>query len=263
MSSRIVLGMSLIGFTLFAVFATASIAGPGNQSGRPFAFVPLSLSWTTEPWTGDDRPYQAIRAEIDSLAAGNKLTDTLIEQYRREAPPKCTDPQALFRLAYACYRMQKAHPQIYSPYSIRGDAFYFAPSPHTYNYDRLRFLASAVSPGGPNLVALGRRLLQHNPNDRDVRYWLVGCYRPGLSAEEEKEALVQAQDYLHRYPGTPAAYADLASVYFSAWIARRNPADGQKAIAAYQEYLRLGPPSPEWRAQVQKIIHVIEETPMS
>lgn len=88
MLPRTVLGMSLIGFTVLAMFATASIASPGDQSGRPLAFIPLSLSWTTEPWTGDDRPYQAIRAEIDSLAAGNKLTHALIEQYYKEAAPK-------------------------------------------------------------------------------------------------------------------------------------------------------------------------------
>lgn len=251
--------MSLIGLSVLAVFATASMARPGDRSGKPLVVIPLSLSWTTEPWMSDDRPYQAIRADIDSLVAKNKLTSALLEQYRREAAPKYTDPQALFRYAYAGYQMQRTHPVIYSPYY--GDIFYHAPSPHTYNYTRLRFLSSARFHEEPQLVALGKRLLQRNPNDREVRYWLVQCYRPGLSEDEKKEALAQAQDYLHRYPGTPAAYSALASVYFSAWMIKRNRDDGQKAIAAFQEYLRLGAPSPEWRAQIQGTIHLIEETP--
>ena len=262
MSQRTLLGISLISLSILAVLATTALAEPGNRAGKPLVVRPLSLAWTTEKWTGDDRPYQAIRADIDSLAAAHKITAALLEQYKQKAAPQYANPQAVFRWAYAGYQMQKAHPLIYTPYSVGGDYFYLVPSPHTYNYARLRFLSSAADPGGPELAALGKRLLQRDPNDRDVRYCLVRCYRPGLSEKEKQEALTMAQDYMRRYPGTPAAYSTLADVYFSAWLVKRNPADGQKAVAAFQEYLRLGPPTAEWRAQIQNTIRVIQENPL-
>ena len=242
---------------LFAVsiFCTPSLAEPSNHL-RPQDSA-SRWQWMEEKWNGDEAAYQKLRAVIEKNKREGKLTSDVIERYRLLHEKKQTDPSALYQWSYASFEATQTNPPIFQAQLVSPTTFEEAPSPHTYEYDRLRFLVWAHYSPHARFQSIGERLLRHTPNDNDVRYYLIQCYEPEHSEQEKQKALTLAQNLIHSAPYRPGAYSALAGIYFRLWMVNHQTKDGNKAVSAYQEYLYIAPKNYAWRRQAASIIGYI------
>lgn len=169
--------------TILAVGSLLVLATAGLSTPPPFGTYPYhrlltqseSWKWAAEAWTGDDAPYRAARAAIDQ-AANSK--DTLAAAFAHNKAAALKDPNnplAVFRWGYAAYLFTKKQTRLEGFKTLEGlhDAFEDAPSPHAYDYDRLRFLVEEWYTSNREATALGQRLLTVNKDDYDVEYRLA------------------------------------------------------------------------------------------
>ncbi len=237
-----------IGFCSVRSTQTSKTNAQGANLTSPWA-------WTTEEWKGDDRPYARIRTDVDNTVAQGQLTEAVIERYWTEREKNRQDPERLFRWVYAVYKAEQTHPPIhFKQFPGPGAFMYDFSSPPSYEFTRIRFLIDAQYGGEPELVAVGKRLLRRNPKDYDVQYYLVEAFKPWKSEAEKQEALSYAQDLIRKNPNKPSAYGALGDVYHACWVVKRQPTDAEKAITAYEQYLRLAPLNYESRPATEKII---------
>lgn len=230
--------------------AIFQIASPRHQS--------VSASWTTEKWTGNEKPYVAARESIDADFSHGKVTVDYLSGLEAAVNRSEHDPLRLFRWAYARYKAQSLHPTLpFTPVPGWG-AFDEISSPHTYQYARTRFLAEIMLGNRPDLMSLGKRLLAHNPNDFDVEYGLMACFHQNLSDNEKQAALTYADQLIQKYPTKPSVYAVKGGVYLSYWIDHRNKQDAVDAIKWYQRYLKLAPADYEWRKHAESTIALLQ-----
>lgn len=230
----------------------------GQHQRLCFSSAQPQFLWLAEHWTSDDKPYQNIQHEIDKVAQQGQLTVNQIEHYRTQRQSDPQNPRTLFRWVYATYQAQQMHPPVRLTQVPEPGAFQYVVSPQCYQYTRLRFLTNAEYAPEPQLVTVAKRLLQHEPDDYDVQYYLVKCYKPWMSDKQKHDALMYAQDLIQKMPNKPSARAALGDIYHACWVVKRDVEDGQKAVAAYQEYLKLAPENYAGRAQVQKLIRRIQ-----
>ena len=237
--------------------------------------VAQSWDWTTQEWTGNDKPYQRIRAEIDQSLAIGKDSQKLIEQQKEIAQKYPNNPQAQFAWGYATYTSLPQWTSSYEEWAHNPitDAIASLPATNCYNYARLRFLLpldyfntnEAQIVANAHLVdALGQRLLQHNPNDLDVKYKLIdvdvsilGRSPTDLAVKNRallySQEMIQAKPQLSRYRTLPA------SIYVTCWAHTNNPADARAGIASYEDYLRIAPPDEEFRPDAQRLIKMLQD----
>lgn len=78
----------------------------GMQASR--ARLKAHYAKLNAPWTGDDRPYQGIRDQIDGALATGRKPAAILAQYESAANAKPSDPQALFGWGYAAYKAATA-----------------------------------------------------------------------------------------------------------------------------------------------------------
>jgi hypothetical protein len=223
-----------------------------------------SWKWTKEAWTGDDKPFIAIRNDIDTAvvhAPTGKLS-ALVHKYEAVALKKPADAKAQFAWGYAAVRARKAgydfsDRQWGVPLNI---SFNLAevPSPRSYQYNRLRFLVALWWREFPQLKGLGFRLLRRNAQDYDVKYYLTRILSSGNDSEQQK-AIGYAQDLVRMQPKRPSAYEALGSACWLAFRGTDNRAIADKSIAAYRKYLQLIPANDKSRPQVESLIKVIQE----
>ena len=212
--------------------------------------------WLTENLSENDHPFDSLRGQIDKDFQNKKLSVADLNSYQVTAEKDPKNAQAVFKWAYASYVAQK-------DFSIKENAvassgiFAYASSPKAYDYTRIRFLIAARDKPSPQLVDLGKRLLQRNNRDYDVQYSLIQCMALSPSELEAQQAILLAKNLVHTYPAKPSAYACLGSIYFNVWYTHQKPIDGDEAVAAYQRYLRLASPDDPWRLQAQTLIHYI------
>ena len=217
----------------------------------PYWQVGVSSEWANEAWTGDDTPYQSIELEVDkSLITSWSISD-LLQQASTQAQQKPVASKALFRWAYLARQVVRAQPKTYFSYpAIQMISVVLAHgnSPKTYSYARLRFL---VSDQNPAFTELGERLLQRDPNDNSVKYYLSIDYSALFSKRSQRSrnhevdsqlkqrALTLAEQVIAASPADPDYRAALAAVYVASWDDKKNSQDAANGIAAYQKYLKL------------------------
>jgi hypothetical protein len=215
-------------------------------------------SWVTEKWNGNEKPYAAARESVDNDFSSGRITVSYLSDLKATWSQDERDPLKLFRWAYARYKAQGVHPAIPpTPIPAEGD-FNEVPSPHTYEYARVRFLSEISLRRRRELMGVGKRLLARNPNDFDVEFALSRCFGESLSAEEKQSALTYSDHLISKYPDKPSVYTVKADVYFGYWIDHRNKQDARDAIYWYQQYLQRAPANYEWRAQAQKNITLLQ-----
>ncbi len=214
-------------------------------------------NWIDDRWVGDDTLYRTFRDKTDQQAARRKITAAAIEQYFHASASHPQNSQSLFRWAYAAYASKQEHLAPHVPYPYAW-IFNCVPSPHTYNYDRIRFLISAGEQADPHMKDMARRLFKRDPKDYDVEYQLVGCLEPTRSHQERKEAFTYAEDLTHRYPTRANVYSLLGGVYLKLFVAYSDKEDAEKATNAYNRYLQLAPPNAVWRETAERTIQVLQ-----
>lgn len=214
-------------------------------------------SWLQENLSGNDVPFKSIRTEINEGLQTKQLTLADIKKYQVVAENNPQNAESIFRFAYANYMAQKV-PSIHVDYVVSSGLFAYAVSPNTYNYTRLRFLIAANANPSLQFRSLGEKLLRKNHKDYDVQYILIRCLEQSKSKVDIDRALLLAKNLIHTYPDKSSAYSGLGGIYFTSWYTSRNPSDGAKAIAAYQQYLRIASNDDAWRPQAHIMINYIK-----
>lgn len=233
--------------------------------------VGVSSEWASEPWTGDDRPYQGIERDADKALASSWSVGNLLEQTSLLAKQKPNDPQAQFRWSYIAWQVVQAQPKSYdwsSATQAISVVLAHGISPKTYSYARLRFLLTRQD---PDMTGLGERLLQRNPNDVPVKYHLSDSYSALFSERSQRShnhqvdpqlkqrALTLAEQVIAADPSNPSYRSALAAVYVASWADNNNPEDASNAIAAYKQYLKLAPDDDNNRPHRLAIVNGLQE----
>lgn len=217
-----------------------------NQMAATEAGPPPDLNWIMDRWTGSDKPFMTVKGAVDNVAQQGRLSRPVLETYRSQARNHPRDPVAQFRLGYACYVAWNGgislgtEADYLDPLLDVARGLQQAPPPHSYEYTRLLFIISAMrSPS--HLSPIGRRLLQHTPEDYDVEFYFYESLLSAATPAEREQALTGAQKLIKQYPerrGGP--YAALAEVYTVQWK-RGDVQSGPLAVAAYRKYLSMPP----------------------
>lgn len=200
------------------------------------------------PWADDDRPYQNIRSSIEKALAQGQSTAALLQQYETPARRQPHDAKALFGWGYAAYwaatapstiSESQAHQELGDVYLAIGRI----QVPHTFNYARLRFLNIACIVPDQELTPIGKRMLQHDPNDYDVKYYLASVLSVSRVPTDRQQSVAYAQDLIRQHPSMPSVYSLLGSIYYEAWHRDKRKEDAEQSVAAYRHYLQLAPPT--------------------
>ena len=217
--------------------------------------------WAAEAWTGNNTPYQKARTQIDyALSESPQSGKILLAKYTAAAKANPASPLALFRWAYASLKLDpQPHYLGEDGLDAVRDAFAKPPSPHTYDYTRLRFLLFEHSMPIPELIPLGRRLLKQQPIDYPVHYYYIASLRVGPTIKDSQLALLEVDKLLQQQPNTISLYALKGSIYLGRWAGEKSnhlpkKADGESCIAAYQEYLDRSPTNDPFRKSAQDVI---------
>ncbi len=219
-------------------------------------------AWAAQPWTGDDKPYQQIRKNIYNEIASGQNAEELLARYKAQAEAKPADPQAQFAWAYAALRLSAFPGRQDTKVDLTGlpDALAGAPYPRTYDYARIRFLAQASLRPMGQLEELGKRLAQRDPADVPVKFRLIQVLRQIPSPPENAQAVRLAEEFVKSDPQQLIYRATLANVYEDAFVDfGSKKSSGDKAIAAYQEYLRLASPDDPNREGVERTIKGLQD----
>lgn len=236
-----------------------------NTSERP----KITLAWANDNWNGDDKPYQRIKRDVDLALESGPPADYLLRQSQSLAQNKPKDPQAQFQWSYTAWKVVKLQRHFYNwydAYQIISSVLARTASPNTYDYVRLRYL---VAHHDPMLVALGERLLKHDPKDAFVKYRLCDDYDELLGLryqqthqvdlETKKRALFLVQQLIQDNPGTAKYYAVRGGIYTSCWVLNKNIEDATKGLASYQEFMKLAPLDDDGRRHIQDLIDMLQE----
>jgi len=242
MNKRILLCFVESILVLVSCVAHGRTATPPHSPWTPQA-------WLTRPWTGDDKPYRAIREHIEAAVAHGEAPKAIAQRYQVPAQRNRLDAQAQFAWAYSAHKVFLANPAVFADASAL-DALSTTGVEDVYEYTRLRFmLTQEINPNTNNLYLknLGERLLKRDPDDKRVRQDLVYALctdKRGLS-----DALRIAQEGVRRHPEDAKLHATVASAYQSIfdWSRARDSVARDNAVAEYKKYLQLAPQSDYFR----------------
>lgn len=242
---------------LFPIFSFASAKPyPSNDPVAQAARAELAarFAWADESWSGDDGPYRRIRDEIDCLVTTGQKPEALALTYGVQARTRRSDPEAVFRWAYAAYVAASVpHLSVAEKYQRLGlsvSTMARPASPHSYQYDRIRYLLEVfISPVGDyHLIQMGERLLQREPNNREFFYDYVKNLSDGGDAWDRpysrvhadlQKALSLAKTDLQAHPNDARLYRLIGDVYYAQWRHDNAQANAQSATQAYRRYLQL------------------------
>lgn len=223
-------------------------------------------AWLNAPWSDDDAPYSAIRQSIDQALATGQDAHAVYQRYKTQALQAPTDPKAVFGLTYAAYRA-KTTPSSSSKTDVDDDlgnlylliANKKASLPHTYNYARLAFVSNAEGNADPKMKEIGLRLLQRDPNDHDVEYYVATVLNSSKDPIDRQRAVAYEEDLSRRTPHDPRLYRLLGMIHYNTAYLHHSQIEADQSIMAYQQYLGAAPPDRETEGQIRATIKFIQQ----
>ncbi len=250
--------------SLLALTATLTTLAHAQSAITHYAVPAIAPdSWMIEAWTGDNRPYHQIRAEADKVNNNPQSLDSTAKRLESDIERNPSDPKREYHWAYVTYKLAIAsNPRDENKLVLSRDALHRANPPHSYDYTRLRFLIEATLFVGPqfnNFIAVGKRLMQRDPNDAEVKYQMVRILGDSPRAADQNTAVAYAESMVRQHPERGNYHANLAGAFLSRWLLSRNHSDAEKAMAEYQQYLKIAPPDASFRSQAERMIKSIRE----
>lgn len=241
-----------------------------DMAHRPSVLYPKNWlhhwEWTREQWTGNDEPYRRVRQEIDSAIKKGENPDAVLLRYQEQALKRLSNTKAVFGWGYAAYRANALAHDGKSRIGYSLDALAQPPSPHSYEYDRLRFWMESQDAAWYQLNGLGQRLLKREPNSYTIRYYVIlnltdsrdYVDRPlSRVIADMQKAIPLAQTLVAAHPKEPSAYSLLAQASYSLWRLTNNQSDGDRATSAWQQYLKMVPANDPGRSFILFSLEVI------
>jgi hypothetical protein len=229
-----------------------SVDLPANAKPPPGWF-----SWTKKPWTGDNTPYHAARVQIEHALNTPGELGKLEAQYERAWRAKPSDPLAFYCWGYSKYLQvlgNQSGAPLHAELAPVEEAFEKVPSPHTRDFDRLRYLVEEYFVPHAEATPIAQRLLKEDPNDYTVGYALASAYLDVYYPARIKEALAICEHLKQIKPKEASTYATIGFAYVL-WYARdQNPANARAIVANYKKYLELAPPNAAFRKRAEQII---------
>lgn len=224
--------------------------------------------WAALPWTGDDKPYQKIRGDIDKAPIKGRNPSALISAYKDREEYDSQNSLAVFGWGMARWRAA-TWPGDYQEDDNNlidlPDVLAEAPFPRTYNYARLRFLVQSQVRAMPQLRELGERLVKYDPSDVDAKYQLIRVLRQTQSFQttplpENVEALKLAQELMTQSPKELRYRQVFANIQGDAYMQSGFKKEyGDRALAAYEDYLQMAPPDDPERDGIKRAIVSINQ----
>jgi hypothetical protein len=104
-----------------------------------------------------------------------------------------------------------------------------------------------------HLKSFGQRLLRRNPNDYDVKFWMIRALNPHTSEEDRTLIVRYAQELVKAKPDRPGSYSSLGFAYKELFFADKSLSAGDKALKAYRQYYAMIPAT----ATTQKNQHYV------
>ena len=216
-----------------------------------------SQAWNAEPWTKSDAPYLKVRDAIDTATGKGTSMEALAKKYKALTLKNPRDRTSIFGWGYAAIAGRKtgvlSDPQEAKQISLLSLK---AIPPDSYQYARLQFIVASKWARWIQLKPLASRLMKRNPDDYFVKYYWITLMSFG-SNQEKQIALRNAQALVKKYPQRASVCGLLADVYKEMFFDNRDVAAGDKAVAEYQRYLRLTPPSDVGRENAKYLIKII------
>ena len=227
---------ALLAFLLFAFVTPVLGQKAGMKKETPYYMRP-QFAWTQDAWTADEKPFQSARVALVMAQQQHKDMLALAKQYGAAAKKRPNDALAVFKwgcaawLAYNYGLNTAANAALFEAYN----ALERTPSPHSYQYDRLRYLIDACN-SRRGVKELGERLLKRNPNDFYVIYYQIGITYGSLSDTDNQRALELSKLLIQKYPKNPTGYERAGTTYEGLWWCNKKKSDAQTAI----DYFRKG-----------------------
>jgi hypothetical protein len=184
--------------------------------------------WTSEKWTGDDKPYSAARLRIEREVNTSHDPLAVVAKYKAMAGDNPRSARATFFWASAAYA---AVPYMSSDDEYCRlmvgvlDALAVPPSPHTYEMRYLIQLCGFWCT--PDLTVLGHRLLKMEYDDPDVLEQ-VAVSTPDLTA-----AIALVRRSIRIRPGRPNSYLHLGEIYY---LNSTEPENAERAVQNFRAY---------------------------
>ena len=210
-------------------------------------------------------------AEIDKSLQEKENVNRLLNNYKGLAGDSPANPVAQFRWAYLGYKMalQPGKDSKLDTIGLSADALARPQSPHSYSYDRLRYLLMhQMGDADYHLVTIGSRLLKRNPQNQAIMLYIIQDLNDSRddvdrSATQIKldrqKALMLVKQYVTRFPKSPGGYAVLGQVYSQMFLSTNNSADKSRAILALKQYASMIPAGSASFAQTEVFIKRIED----
>ena len=225
---------------------------------------PLSTSietaWTVEPWSGDDKPYTALRDQLyDKLKQGHDMT-LLVKQYRSTLEKKPYDPRLVFSLAYATYQADGQNPAFAQAGAdvAAVEAITNIATTHTYEFARIRFLLTTRNDPRHVWKDVGTRLLRRDPSDYAVQFAYVQVLDPGQYPPERQKGLAVFQEMKQEKPEYQGLLALESNFYFKIALGTKSQADENSWIVISREYMATLPATDPRRLRFEKSIKLLQ-----
>lgn len=221
---------------------------------------PTDYSWVKQASLKENAKLVLMQAQID-YSIQQRVGVNAIRRPFESALTKADTPAQRFGWAYATYattvRGLWRNQRNREPFRKAAELLAREPVINSYEYNRLRFLIESKRFRDVRISPLGKRLLELRPDDAPVKYEVALLLSFSWDTADSQTAIRYAQEILRQSPQMPKAQTIIGSAYWSLWGGQHRAEDGRRAIAAYEEYLRLALPEDEWRSEAKRIIGLI------
>lgn len=220
--------------------------------------------WTGLPWDKDDAPFVQARAGIDSALRAGANPASLAVIYHAAADADKQDALTFYRWMYAAWLARKrvGREEGEAKEAPVADRVFRLDFPRTYSYARLAFLTQAFMRPSRYQDTLGKRLLTRNPQDEDVRFYMVRVASvkaivPRLRDEARRESRAYLSYFLKKYPRNGLYDREEAVTLEYLWRLSGHPGYYVSSIiAAYSRYLKKCPNAADRKAVKAEVLEL-------
>ena len=255
--SKILIALIGLGFGANVAFSQTSDLSLPHKAGSASVTEFSNERWLIDPWTGNDKPYKAVRNAIDQAFAKRRITPGTIESYRSRADKRPTDPVAQFRWAYTSYTAAQQYPPVPQKIIVGLYPLENVKFPGSYEFARLCFLVGTRFPNS-RLEPFGERLLKRNPKDYEVQYRTLRSFDPTVSPAAKQKALFFLHNLMQLKPNDPSSFGEIGNVYYYIWSRGHDPEAKQRALEGYNQYLKYPQIGQDQRRTTEFIIDTIK-----
>ena len=244
-------------FLLNVSVKAQSLATHGDSS----VHLPQRTGWVFEKWSANDKVFPLINKQLQKkiLASHDAVSITAAYGELFKKTPKST--VLLFKWGMSTYYASKTKSSTWFPTDsdLLLTSLDVIPSPHSFQYDRMRFLIQSHFRGEDFLKTMGLRLLKVNPGDDEVKSSMFPVLNIVGNPRDGQLALDFANELIAKHPANPRWHAMLGSTYNLISVRTNKRLDCEKAITAYQDYLKLAKKTDPFYSHAEYMISVIKK----